>query len=90
LLNHFLLWQRAFTFLRSPVIIDETFMSDEVRALKKTSPDQEFNHLCKGCLRPCKQQPSALVLSCPRYLPPPFKVEQPRYQQLDLFTGKKS
>lgn len=57
----------------------------------KTSADsRQINPLCRKCLRECKQPVDCLLLSCPRYLPLPFKIEQPRFQQLELFSrGKK-
>ncbi|PLX93391.1 MAG: hypothetical protein C0621_07680 [Desulfuromonas sp.] len=45
-----------------------------------------LNHLCKDCVRSCRQEASAMLVSCPRYLPRPFKVREHRYAQLDLFT----
>ncbi|MDT8440168.1 MAG: hypothetical protein RQ723_00730 [Desulfuromonadales bacterium] len=48
-----------------------------------------INPLCRKCLRECKQPANCLLLSCPRYLPLPFKIEQPRFQQLDLFPRRK-
>jgi len=53
-------------------------------------PDkQELNTLCKKCLRPCKQPSNCLLISCPRYQPPPFKIETPKFSQLDLFATPK-
>lgn len=56
----------------------------------KTAPENQRNKLCSNCVRSCKQAAHALVLDCPRYLPPPFKVKTHRYDQLDLFSGKKA
>ncbi|MBW6512998.1 MAG: hypothetical protein K0A93_12950 [Desulfuromonadaceae bacterium] len=44
-----------------------------------------MNRLCTKCLRNCKQPASVLLLACPRYLPLPFKVEQHKFEQLELF-----
>ncbi|AMV73595.1 hypothetical protein JCM30471_20120 [Desulfuromonas carbonis] len=46
---------------------------------------KECNSLCRKCLRACRQPAAALLLDCPRFLPRPFKIDQPRYDQLDLF-----
>ena len=55
----------------------------------KEPSDKHFNQLCIKCLRPCKQPATCLLVECPRYYPLPFKVEQHRYTQLDLFDSKK-
>ncbi len=53
---------------------------------KKTEP---INKFCARCVRQCKQTDAMLMLDCPRFQPRPFKSEQHRFQQLDLF-GKKT
>lgn len=51
-----------------------------------TQPDPDnINRLCAKCLRPCKQPLTVLLLECPRYLTPPFKIEKNKYDQLGLF-----
>ncbi|APG24485.1 MULTISPECIES: hypothetical protein [Syntrophotalea] len=44
------------------------------------------NPLCARCLRDCRQSQGTLVISCPRFLPRPFKVKDYRFDQLDLFS----
>lgn len=51
--------------------------------------DKSLNPICVKCLRPCKQPAVCLLVDCPRYYPLPFKVERHRFQQMDLFSGKK-
>ncbi|WP_298038816.1 hypothetical protein [uncultured Desulfuromonas sp.] len=48
-----------------------------------------WNPLCAKCIRGCRQPVGSLLLECPRFLPPPFKVERHRFDQLDLFGGKR-
>ena len=43
------------------------------------------NRLCRQCVRSCRQSEAVLLIDCPRFLKRPFKVEEPRYKQLDLF-----
>ena len=50
---------------------------------------QEFNKLCLKCIRRCKQPVVMLMLDCPRFQPRPFKSEQYKFQQLDLFSKPK-
>ncbi len=57
--------------------------------MSKDAKKIEFNTLCRKCLRSCRQSADNLLLDCPRYLPRPFKVEEHRYDQLDLFGGGK-
>ena len=45
----------------------------------------EINKLCQRCIRHCKQPASILMLDCPRYQPRPFKSEELKFTQLDLF-----
>jgi hypothetical protein len=45
--------------------------------------------LCGKCLRACRQPSGTLLISCPRYLPRPFEVQTYRFDQLDLFGGRK-
>lgn len=52
-------------------------------------PPATLNHLCSDCVRSCRQEASAMLVSCPRYLPRPFKVREHRYDQLDLFATPK-
>lgn len=47
------------------------------------------NKLCRKCVRNCKQTEQVLMLDCPRFQPRPFKLEQHRFQQLDLFGKPK-
>lgn len=54
---------------------------------EKTIP---LNKLCRKCIRSCKQTEQMLMLDCPRFQPRPFKLEEHRFQQLDLFKPKKS
>ena len=49
---------------------------------KKT---EEVNKLCRRCLRQCKQPTEMLMLECPRFEPRPFKSQEHKFQQLDLF-----
>lgn len=44
-----------------------------------------YNVLCGRCVRHCKQAADNLLVDCPRYLPRPFKIEEHRFDQLDLF-----
>lgn len=53
--------------------------------MTKAPEKSEINPLCLKCLRPCKQTKETLLLDCPRFRPRPFKVEEYRYDQLDLF-----
>lgn len=46
---------------------------------------EEFNKLCIRCIRPCKQSVVMLMLDCPRFVARPFKSEEYRFQQLELF-----
>ncbi len=46
---------------------------------------QEINKLCRRCIRQCKQPTTVLMLECPRFQPRPFKSDQHKFQQLDLF-----
>ena len=50
-------------------------------------PRHLSNALCRKCVRPCRQPAAAVLIDCPRFQPLPFKVEEPRYSQLDLFSG---
>lgn len=43
------------------------------------------NKLCFKCIRRCRQEESVLLVDCPRFLPRPFKSEEFRFVQLDLF-----
>lgn len=47
------------------------------------------NKLCLKCVRSCKQSARILMLDCPRFQPRPFKLQEYRFQQLDLFDKKK-
>ncbi len=47
-----------------------------------------INKLCRGCVRQCKQLDTIVMLDCPRFQPRPFKSEELRFEQLDLFNGK--
>jgi hypothetical protein len=46
------------------------------------------NKLCRRCVRPCKQPATMVMLACPRFQPRPFKSEELRFQQLELFDFK--
>jgi hypothetical protein len=58
--------------------------------LTKPTRNLSCNPLCGKCLRHCKQPPAAVLVDCPRYLPRPFKIARHRFDQLELFGGKKS
>jgi hypothetical protein len=45
----------------------------------------EINKLCRRCIRQCKQPDSIVMLDCPRFQPRPFKSEELKFDQLDLF-----
>ena len=47
----------------------------------------KLNTLCARCLRQCRQPQGALLVDCPRFLPRPFKIEEHRFDQLDLFSS---
>ncbi len=49
----------------------------------------EINKLCARCVRQCKQTIDILMLDCPRFQPRPFKSEELKFQQLDLFEEEK-
>lgn len=49
----------------------------------------EYNKLCLKCIRSCKQPLAMLMLDCPRFQPRPFKSEEHKFQQLDLFGKTK-
>ncbi|HEY5673083.1 MAG TPA: hypothetical protein VIR78_05220 [Malonomonas sp.] len=51
--------------------------------------EQTINKLCARCVRKCKQPAAILMLECPRFQQRPFKSEELRFQQLDLFGEKK-
>jgi hypothetical protein len=57
----------------------------EEQSLNKSVKQSGNNPLCEKCLRTCKQPAGTLLISCPRYLPRPFKVKVHRFAQLDLF-----
>lgn len=48
-----------------------------------------INKLCARCVRRCKQPAVILMLECPRFQQRPFKSEEFKFQQLDLFGEKK-
>ncbi len=50
---------------------------------EKSQP--QINKLCQRCIRHCKQPLSIVMLECPRFQPRPFKSENHKYKQLDLF-----
>lgn len=56
----------------------------------KEKDRDEFNKICLKCIRHCKQPVAMLMLSCPRFQARPFKSEQFRFQQLDLFGKPKN
>ncbi|MDD3293824.1 MAG: hypothetical protein PHG20_03970 [Geobacteraceae bacterium] len=43
----------------------------------------EANRLCLSCRRHCKQSPSSVIASCPRYYPGPKPVKE-EWRQLEL------
>ncbi|SDZ98547.1 hypothetical protein SAMN05660420_00967 [Desulfuromusa kysingii] len=47
-----------------------------------------INKLCRRCIRQCKQPDSMVMLDCPRFQPRPFKSEELKFKQLDLFDKK--
>jgi hypothetical protein len=57
--------------------------------VKKRPAKETCNRLCARCLRSCRQPAGTLLISCPRFLPRPFKIKNYRFDQLDLF-GRKS
>jgi hypothetical protein len=54
--------------------------------MKKHVQEIVVNKLCRKCLRACRQSETILLIDCPRFLPRPFVIETPRFDQLDLFT----
>jgi len=57
--------------------------------LSATDKKKPVNRLCGKCLRSCRQPQDALLLDCPRFTPRPFKIAQHRFEQQELFGGKK-
>ena len=51
-------------------------------------PPEEINKLCRRCIRHCKQPDSILMLECPRFQPRPFKSEELKFSQLNLFDNE--
>jgi len=51
----------------------------------KKGTDIVVNKLCAKCVRKCRQGTAVLLLDCPRFLPRPFKSEELKFTQLDLF-----
>lgn len=47
--------------------------------------NEQVAKLCGRCIRHCKQPDSMLLLDCPRFQPRPFKSEDLKFEQLDLF-----
>jgi hypothetical protein len=45
----------------------------------------DINKLCQRCIRQCKQPEAIVMLECPRFQARPFKSEQLKFEQLDLF-----
>ncbi len=58
--------------------------------VKKTLDETSINSLCGRCVRRCRQSACVVLVDCPRFLPRPFKIAEHRYDQLDLFSEKKS
>lgn len=52
---------------------------------RQNSTDAVVNKLCRKCMRSCRQGEAVLLLDCPRFLPRPFKSEELKFTQLDLF-----
>ncbi len=52
--------------------------------MKEITPP-EINKLCKRCVRHCKQPVSMVMLECPRFQPRPFKSDNHKFEQMDLF-----
>ncbi|PLX88991.1 MAG: hypothetical protein C0618_02390 [Desulfuromonas sp.] len=50
--------------------------------------ENQQNKLCLKCVRTCKQTAAMVMLDCPRFHGRPFKSEEHRFQQLDLFSKK--
>lgn len=48
--------------------------------------DPAINKLCRRCVRNCRQGEAVLLLDCPRFLSRPFKSEELKFIQLDLFA----
>jgi hypothetical protein len=51
----------------------------------KENPPEEMNKLCRRCIRQCKQSVSIVMLECPRFQPRPFKSEEFKFKQMNLF-----
>jgi len=58
----------------------------KVEMVEKNTP--AINKLCRRCVRSCKQPVTMVMLACPRFQPRPFKSEELRFQQLELFDSK--
>ncbi len=54
-------------------------------ATNPSGGEEQPNRLCRRCVRTCRQSRDVLLIDCPRFLKRPFKIEEPRYKQLDLF-----
>ncbi|MFO7765140.1 MAG: hypothetical protein R6V33_01765 [Pelovirga sp.] len=54
----------------------------------KRQQSEQINSLCRRCIRFCKQPATMLLLSCPRYQQRPFKTEELKFQQLELFSDE--
>jgi len=57
--------------------------------LAKRKQKEQYNRLCAKCLRSCRQLAGTLLVSCPRFMPRPFKIQTYRFDQLDLFSDRK-
>jgi hypothetical protein len=57
--------------------------------LARPKVKEQYNRLCAKCLRSCRQPAGTLLINCPRFLPRPFDVKTYRFDQLDLFGGRK-
>lgn len=47
--------------------------------------EMTINKLCRKCMRRCRQDESILLVDCARFMARPFKSEELKFDQLDLF-----
>jgi hypothetical protein len=69
--------------------MEDSFRQRRIAALATPVRNPACNALCGKCLRHCRQPAGVVLVDCPRYLPRPFKVQQHRFEQLELFGDKK-
>lgn len=60
-------------------------MKDAGSCEMRQQEEDDINKLCRHCVRGCKQPSCIVMLDCPRFQPRPFKSEQHKFQQMDLF-----